>query len=52
MKKMSTIKKIVLAVVSVIVLAVVVYFAYTTIHYKLFRDYKNYLPCTVLVRIK
>ncbi len=43
MKKMSTIKKIVLAVVSVIVLAVGIYFAYTTIHYKLFRDYRNYL---------
>ena len=43
MKKMSTIKKIILSVVSVVVLAVVVYFAYTIIHYTMFRDYKKYV---------
>lgn len=42
-KKMSTIKKIILSVVSVVVLAVAVYLIYTLVHYKLFRDYKDYL---------
>lgn len=42
-KKMSTIKKIILSVVSVVVLVVAVYLVYTLVHYKLFRDYKDYL---------
>lgn len=42
-KKMSTIKKIILSVVSIAVLIVAVYLIYTTVHYKMFSDYKDYL---------
>lgn len=43
MKKMSTIKKIILSVVSVAVVVVVVYFAYTLIHYKFYNKYKDFI---------
>ena len=42
-KKMSVIKKIILSVVSVAVVIVAVYMIYNLVHYKLFRDYKEYL---------
>ncbi|MDE7061088.1 MAG: hypothetical protein K2O71_05780, partial [Lachnospiraceae bacterium] len=42
-KKMSTIKKIILSVVSIVVLIVAIYLIYTTVHYKMFSDYKDYL---------
>lgn len=42
-KKMSTIKKIILSVVSIAVLIVAIYLIYTTVHYKMFSDYKDYL---------
>lgn len=42
-KKMSTIKKIILSVVSVLVVVVAAYMIYNLVHYKLFRDYKDYL---------
>lgn len=43
MKKMSTIKKIILAVVSVIAVVVIIRFAYTLIHYKFYDKYKDYI---------
>lgn len=43
MKKMSLFKKIILSVVSVAALALIIYFGYITIHYRLFREYKNYI---------
>ena len=43
MKKMSIIKKIILAAVSAVAVIALIYFAYTTIHYRMFRDYQDYL---------
>ncbi|MDE7300050.1 MAG: hypothetical protein K2N94_14735 [Lachnospiraceae bacterium] len=43
MKKMSTIKKIILGIVSVAVLIGIVYLSYTLIHYRFYRDYQDYL---------
>lgn len=42
-KKMSTIKKIILSVVSVIVVIIAAYLIYNLVHYKMFDDYKEYL---------
>lgn len=43
MKKMSVMKKIILGAVAVLLVSVAAYFAYKTIHYNLYREYKDYI---------
>lgn len=43
MKKMSVIKKIILAVVSVAAVVLLIRLVYTTVHFRMFREYKDYI---------
>lgn len=43
MKKMSAIKKIILSVAAAALFIGIVYLAYTLVHYRFYREYKNYL---------